>query len=357
MQVFFFLKLELIAGVGSNYGADSLECDYIAQIYWLVSMRHHLLLTFDVEDFIGARSIDALSSVLKLLEKHNISALFFITGHMAERLASFDEILDSLEEHEIGFHSSAHSVRPAIFEYCDVKSYEDAYRISLERETSHINPLSGKVEGKGGICTLRSLFSSKTISAYRAPGFCCPPPHLEAMATLGLRYDFSWSVSKVPVNYREITFYPRSIFLDCEKALLAGNLQIVSWALLARSVATQEMTVLDFHPHSLVSKDYWDSVFHMRNPSELKMALPRNNVETRGMLAKLEVLLKEVHDLGELGAIETSPSLMKSRINLDTDRLDRNKLANDLSFWPETFFGYRPKYTRSQLSRFFELDS
>lgn len=319
-------------------------------------MKHRLLLTFDVEDFINPQSIKALSILLTLLKRYKINALFFITGHMAERLCFFEEVMRSLEEHELGFHSSAHSVHPTIFEYCDVERYEDAYELSLERETSHINPLSGRAEGKGGIRALKDLFSSKNVSAYRAPGYCCPPPHLEAMASLGIRYDFSWGLSKTAVNYKGITFYPRPFFLDCENALLEDKSKIANWAMLMRSIFMREMTVLNFHPHSFVEKDYWDSIYHRCNPPELERALPRDSRETQRMLTKLEALLKIVRRLEEFGVIDTSPYLTRPKADLDTAKLDIDKLADDYSFWPKTFFGYEPKHIYSQLSNIFELD-
>jgi hypothetical protein len=322
----------------------------------MVVLKHQLLLTFDVEDFISARSIDALSSILRLLDKWNMRGLFFITGHAAERLHSFRDVVHSLQEHEIGFHSSAHSVRPAVFEYCDVEKYEDAYWASLEREASHINPLSGAVEGKGGINALKDLFPSKSIVAYRAPGYCCPPPHLEAMVRLGIEYDFSWSFPAAPVSYREITFYPRPIFLDCEEALLAGDLQVASWARLVLSMFKEEATVLTFHPHRFVDKDFWDGIYHRSNPQELMGTLPKDHRETTHMFSKFEAMLRRVSRLQKLGAIETSPRLMKPRINLDTARLDAGRLVDDYSFWPKAFFGYSPKYIDAQLSQFFELD-
>jgi len=314
-------------------------------------------MTFDLEDFINRDYLGVFGLILGLLAKFDVRAVFFITGHMAEKLTSFPSILRQLESHEIGFHSSAHSVRPTIFEYCDVKNYEDAFQASLERETSHINPLSGDVQGKGGIHALIDLFPSKKILAYRAPGYCCPPPHLEAMASLGIRYDFSWSISKAPVDYKGITFYPRPIFLDGERALLGGGPRIMNWARLMQSICMEEMTILNFHPHCFVEKDYWDSIYHRGNPTELTKAMSRDNTETQHMFTKLEGLLKRVHHLEELGVIETSPDLKRTRTNLDATRLDIDKLAKAFSFWPETFFGYKPRYIRPQLSKFFELYS
>lgn len=318
-------------------------------------MPKKLLLTFDVEDFINVESLAALSSILDLLGKYRLNAVFFVTGHMAEKLAFHPEIVRSLMVHEIGFHSSAHSVHPTIFEYCDVESYDDAYRTSLERETSHIDPLSGKVEGVGGILALRELLPNKSIRAYRAPGWCCPPPNLEALAELGIRYDFSNGVSKSPVSYKGITFYPKPIFRNCDKAFLAGGLQMINWSKLMWSIFVREMTVLDFHPHSLVEKGFWDGGYHRGNPPQLKKTLQRDALDIQNRLAKLEVLLKRIRSLEELGVIETSPNLMQSQMCLDATKLDIEGLANDYSYWPRMLFGYEPRYIRSQLLEFFEL--
>jgi len=54
-----------------------------------------------------------------------------------------------MKEHEIGYHSSGHSVHPNIPEFTDVEEYTRAYEISLLRETAHIDPLSGILDGPG----------------------------------------------------------------------------------------------------------------------------------------------------------------------------------------------------------------
>lgn len=53
-----------------------------------------MLLTFDIEDFMNSNAIDALCIVLKMLDKYRLRAILFITGHMAEKLSNFPEILD-----------------------------------------------------------------------------------------------------------------------------------------------------------------------------------------------------------------------------------------------------------------------
>lgn len=318
-------------------------------------MRNQLLITFDVEDFINPSSIDALHQILELLEKCNLRALFFITGHMAEKLPSFPKILRSLEPHEIGFHSSGHSVHPTIFEYCDVERYEDAFSLSIKRETGHINPLSGKVVGNGGICALRNLFLNKKILSYRAPGYCCPPPHLEAMAVLGIKYDFSWNFSQTPVYYRGITFYPRPIYLDCEGTFLMIKPKPATWMRFLHKILVKKTSILNFHPHVFVSEKHWDSIYHERNPLKLETVPRRENEQTRLMFTNLETLFKTIRHLEKLGILKTDPILSTSKNSLDTTGVDLDCAVDMFAHWPRTCFDYEPKYILPQLSTFLEL--
>jgi len=319
-------------------------------------MPNKLLLTFDVEDFINDESVGALHFILKLLKKHSVKALFFITGHMAEKLRNFQPTLNMLADHEIGFHSSAHSVHPTIFEYCDIENYDNAYSISLERETSHINPLSGEIEGPGGLRALRDLLPHKSIKAYRAPGHCCPPPNLEAMATLGIRYDFSWNFARVPVHYKGMTLYPHPVFPDCEKALLIDKNDTVHPLLFLRSICTAKMTLLNFHPDRLVNKEWWDGIYHNGNPSRLHEVVARNAEQRRRMSTRMETLLKVICRLEKLGVITTSPILNTSGERLDLAKVNVCKAVDTFTSWPRTFFSYKPKHLYPQFSRFFECD-
>jgi len=62
---------------------------------------------------------------------------------MVEKLSSFPEVVHSLEPHEVGYHSSSNSVRPTIFEFTDVESYDKAHSESRKRETYHIDQFTG----------------------------------------------------------------------------------------------------------------------------------------------------------------------------------------------------------------------
>ncbi len=307
-----------------------------------------LLLTFDIEDFINTNAIYALRTVLELLEKHKLKGLFFITGHMAEKLTNFPDILDLLMNHKIGFHSSAHSVRPIIPEYTDVKNYRQAYSVSLERETAHINPLTGKVEGEGGIYFLRDLFSPKKIEAYRAPGNCWTPPHLEALVDLGIKFDFSSNIiTSTPVNYRRVTFFPYPFIQEWEGDL--SQYKCFLWAILKHKI-----TVFDLHPTLDVNEDLWDSIYFRGNPPTLLKVRKKPLKEAMSLFARFELLLKQINFLRHTRLMEADTNLSTSNRDLTMNQNDVQKCYMRSIVWPKKFFNYRPKFIRNHFYEFFE---
>lgn len=301
-------------------------------------MTNRLLVTFDTEDFVNFRSMRALHSILMLLNEHDLQSLFFVTGHFAEKLHSFPEIIDMLKDHEIGFHSSSHSVRPNIFEYTDLQSYREAYLVSLKRETSHIDPFTGSIDGKGGIELLRKMFPKKRIEAFRAPGFSWSPPHLEALETLGIKYDFSTILSRIPAHYKKTTFYPTPALVDWK-----GTFSF--YRELLYSTMTNEVTVLDFHPQFIVNKSDWDLFFP--NP-----APERSAMVTKYLLLKLRTLLKVIGLMRKHGLIETIPRLEESRRKLNPLGIDIDCVFRAMIQWPITRFNYKPRYLLYHLRHF-----
>ena len=310
-------------------------------------MFRKVLLTFDVEDFINERSIKALNKILRLLEGFDFRALFFITGHMAEKLSNFPEILGLLAAHEIGYHSSSHSVRPTIFEYTDVKNYEEAYLTSIKRETAHVNPLTGEVGGKGGIECLRALFPNKEIVSFRAPGSCWSPPHLEGLAKLGINFDFSASISHRPVYFKGITFYPFPIGID---RFDRDRLIAFSYSILKNRI-----TVLASHPSSFVNRNGWDRIYHKGKPEKLFTVPPKTYQEMDSRFLKFEWLLKWIKVLERIGFIEVLPYLRRSRINLAITKMAVRRCYETSMIWPRLFFDYSPKFLRFHFFNYFDV--
>jgi peptidoglycan/xylan/chitin deacetylase (PgdA/CDA1 family) len=313
-------------------------------------------LTFDTEDFISENSVPGLHNILELLKKHELPAVFFITGNMAEKLSNFPETIDLLSEHQIGYHSSSHSVHPTLFEFTDVESYEEAYQTSLIRETAHINPLTGATEGPGGIHALQALFPKKQIVAYRAPGYCWTPPHLDAMKTLGITHDFSTNISIEPISYHGITFYPFTILL----ANWQGGIREHSY--LQRLTLRRETSVLTIHPSTMVNQLDWDLIYYSKfnnfklNPTNLTQPPARSPAEATFILHKFDLLLRHLRTLQEIHLLKVTPTLKKANKTLYPTLKDSEKCYNLSVKWAEGY-GYNPRFLHRHFIQFFETNS
>lgn len=314
-----------------------------------IELARTVYLTFDVEDFINNDSTIALREILKLLDAKELEGLFFITGHVAEKLEEFPDIIDMLSHHQIGFHSSSHSVRPTIFEYTDLPNYQEAVEAVLRRETSHIDPLTGGVSGKGGIALLRSIFSAKQVVAFRAPGLCWTPPLIEGLRKLGMLFDFSAYLSRDPVIFRGTTFYPYP-FLTVQPE--GKRLNLRTYCEISRLFVTRRTTVIDIHPQSLVNEAFWDSTFWTGNPTKLSSAKEKTQKEQKKTIIEFRIFLEWIATLRNLGIKVTPPLRRAGRSIQPTIGLAEKSYERSMG-WPMRFFSYYPIHIHRHFMQFF----
>jgi hypothetical protein len=316
------------------------------QVFEEQKIMHALLITFDTEDWISKNSVPVLQKVLESLHKHNLKGLFFITGQMAEALQNYPEVADMLRVHQIGYHSSGHSTHPAIFEFSDVESYDEAKKISYERETSHIDPLTGNINGEGGILTLRKLFPSNEILAFRAPGHCWGPPHLEALSTLGIKYDFSTSISRDAVAFKGFTFYPYPI-----TGHWTGTLS--EYSILLNCLLRYKNVVMTIHPSLIGNKVEWDAQYHnSSNPQTLEEPPSRSPQETSLLLDKLDKLFRRVSSLQKISLLSEKADLKMAEKEFHPSESEINRCYQASIKWTSKF-NYQPKYLHDHFLTFF----
>lgn len=320
----------------------------------MTKQRNQVLLTFDVEglppreDIFNNSALACLRKTLELLENASFKGIFFITASAAEEIRKHPDLVRQLSRHEIGYHSSSHSVEPRTIECIDLASYEEAVAISLKRETSHINPETGQIEGKGGIWALREAFPKNTISCFRAPFLGWSPPHLEALKKLGIEFDFSSSISEQPVSYRGIVFYPSPISIDGIEAMFVhkglGDIfpKPLTWILLRRKV-----TVLLMHPPTLLVKN----PFAGRDKHQIG-----GNIRTKIVISLLQALLSRMHLLQKTNSIEVISSLSKNWRLLDPKEVDVKRV-----YWQSVqslayLFDFNPRFVFSHFKHFFEQE-
>ena len=314
-----------------------------------------LVLTFDVEDFTKNVSLRALTILLKLLKRYDLKSLFFVTGYMAETLKKYPDILQLLEDHEIGYHSSSHSVRPIIPEFTDTRRYSKAVEISLIRETSHINPLTGEPEEEGGIKILREIFNNKEVVSFRAPGFCWTPPHLEALQKLGIKYDFSAKLHGIgllsgdKIAFKGTIFYPFPTYVD----FWENPFRLIS--LFSSNLSKRKIVCLSSHEWLLASPKPWDSVYWRNNPKDLTSNSKDHNLRIVPNFLRFDTFLKGIKVLEKFKILKVTPFLggRKSK-PLDASCVDVAKTFHFSMRWAEHFFNYNPRYVLSHFYRYFD---
>ena len=148
---------------------------------------------------------------LDLLDRHGVTASFFVLGWTAERHPDLVREI-AARGHEIGCHSYAH---PQVFELD-----RDAFRADTERALAAL-AAAGVTE----------------VAGYRAPSFSLTPPvhaYLEDLRALGFRYDSSIFPVRHP-RYGQ-PGSPRHPFLvgEGDDALL--ELPMPTWRVLGQNV-------------------------------------------------------------------------------------------------------------------------
>ncbi len=306
-----------------------------------------VLLTFDVEgfpgreDLISTEIISALHNVLKLLKKYDLKGLFFITGTVAEKIGCYPQVLELLRVHEIGYHSSSHSVKPRIFEYADIKSYERAVEISRQRETSSIDPFTGSIKGRGGILALRQIFPEKRITSFRAPFLCWTPPHLEALRELRVRFDFSTCICSVPVSHKGITFMPFPTVIDS-----------ISWnfPVILKRMLSEDFLVFLMHPSHTTFK-LGEPSYRQSNSVSIQTK-KRVDLIIKSKFSQLELFFLVLRELQRNRLIEIKGSLEESKKSLELKTSQIKKVYEKSVQAPEKLFGYEPKFLWSHFQEF-----
>lgn len=316
--------------------------------------RGEIYLTFDVEgpdskeDFITPQTLSVLKSILRLLNKYKLRAIFFVTTSVLKEIKNYHEIIQMMEKHEIGYHGSTHSIKPLIFEYTDVEDYDNAVAISLERETSNIDLRTGEtLDNNGGILFLREVFANKEIVAFRAPFLCWSPPHLEALKKLGIKFDFSTGIRNAPNTYKGITFYPPPIPVDS----IPDNLFFNNYSI-SSIITRKTWKVLMMHPASF----FYERHNNFDGGAQQRVCLDCNQRSLfylRGRLALLELLFFGLRRLEQAGALEVTPPLKQATDRLNPADVNVKKIYS-VSMWAaRKFFHYEPKFLYDHFVKFF----
>ena len=233
--------------------------------------------------------MDGLHTFIKIVNKHNIKASFFIVGELIQTLKKTIKNLD-IEGHDIGLHSYFHK-RPVV---------------------QNINEFIK--DTKDTISEMKSILPNNSFG-YRSPCFAIDRERLDEVIKLGIKYDASKITQKEHPLYvsldldgfekQERDIYKKNFFKVFEVSTIkflgvnipiagGGYLRIIPWPIYIWLLKKylKESTFINFfiHPFELSSMNF-DLPENTPYLTKFRYNYKRNKVEKR--LNRIIELLKE----------------------------------------------------------------
>ena len=233
--------------------------------------------------------MDGLHTFIKIIDKHNIKASFFIVGELIQTLKKTIKKLD-IEGHDIGLHSYFHK-RPVV---------------------QNINEFIK--DTKDTISEMKSILPNNSFG-YRSPCFAIDRERLDEVIKLGIQYDASKITQKEHPLYvnldldgfekEERDIYKKDFFKVFEVSTIkflgvnipiagGGYLRIIPWPIYIWLLKKylKESTFINFfiHPFELSSMNF-DLPENTPYLTKFRYNYKRNKVEKR--LNRIIELLKE----------------------------------------------------------------
>ena len=233
--------------------------------------------------------MDGLHTFIKIVDKHNIKASFFIVGELIQTLKKTIKNLD-IEGHDIGLHSYFHK-RPVL---------------------QNINEFIK--DTKDTISEMKSILPNNSFG-YRSPCFAIDRERLDEVIKLGIKYDASKITQKEHPLYvnldldgfekQERDIYKKDFFKVFEVSTIkflgvnipiagGGYLRIIPWPIYIWLLKKylKESTFINFfiHPFELSSMNF-DLPENTPYLTKFRYNYKRNKVEKR--LNRIIELLKE----------------------------------------------------------------
>ena len=251
-------------------------------------------LMMDVEDLITTQSDDATLWIAQAFRDAGLVASFYVVGEKArlwERRGRRD-VIEALKWHDIGFHSTWHSIHPTVSEVCQDLDFLSGIDVLWERE-------------RQGWQDAERIFG-RPLSCWATTGSSWCPSLSGLMGRMGRAYVYS----PVQLPGHKVSWFANSLqfsrtpggFDDvfAEDQAFEAKLRKIAPALVRLGAPEDPVTGLFLgHPTKIISQEFWDAVNFARGsnpdrahwkPQALKPAelLPRIQKNFRRLLDLLK---------------------------------------------------------------------
>ena len=243
----------------------------------------YVVLWFDTEDYVLPASDDAALKVADWLRGEGVTATFKVVGEKARTLERRGraDVIESLKQHEIGYHSNYHSVQPtpamylsplgwdegvAEFDRRERPGYDDVKRIFGKAPTCYGQP--GSSWGPQSFGAMRQWGMPVYLDSGRHVGLDGRPHYYGGVLTL---YHLTHTL-RTDLGGENDLRKAEDRFVEARKKLLAEGGGIVS---------------VYYHPCEFVHKQFWDGVNFSKgaNPPRERWRLPPAKTEAESKVA------------------------------------------------------------------------
>lgn len=212
---------------------------------------------FDTEDYILPESDDAAKRIADMFTQRNVKATFKMVGEKARVLEERgrNDVILALSQHDIGYHTTYHSIHPTPAEYCRHLGWREGIDEFLRREGV-------------GVEIVRRVFGVAP-SCYGQPGGSWTPQSYAALRELGILLYLDES-RHVGLNDRPY-WYAGALnvsnlgdFVVRQRDWSDENLEqtIERFDRAYRTLLEEGggMISIYYHPCEFIHEDFWDAV-------------------------------------------------------------------------------------------------
>jgi hypothetical protein len=234
----------------------------------------YVTLWFDTEDFTSPEADGIILPLCRILEKHGIQATFKLVGEKARDLErkGQKDVIQALSRQDIGFHTTYHSLPPAVTAYMERLEWSEGAEEFIRREEAGFNDT-------------KRIFKRTTI-CYGQPGNAWAPQVYPALRHWGVPLYLDEGTH---VGLKGKPFYYCGLLNVYDMADRSTRMNLEGEADYQKGIADfrrihEKLTAeggglvsIYYHPNEFDHTEFWDAVIwsHGANPPKRQWKYPR----------------------------------------------------------------------------------
>lgn len=257
-------------------------------------MSHFITLLFDVEDLCWPESDDITLELATRLSQHGVQGTFFVVGEKAKLFAKRGrtDIIAALQAHDLGSHTTRHSIHPTIAEYLADLDWDEGVLTAMDEEGAGLEMLEG-------------VFGRKP-SSWGQPGGSWGPQIHAAMARLNttavvyprtrteICADLHWFAGALVFPGDALVYFDDAL---TDEAEFEQALQTMHFQLDERIMrGTRWSGIFVCHPTRLRAVEFWDGLNYAKGvntaPDNYRLPTIRSNEAYKTALRNFDRLVE-----------------------------------------------------------------